>query len=87
MPEQKLKIPYAYEGDGVTVITPERAVSGTSYYCPSCNQGCTVRRGDIKVAHFGHLPKNKACSISRETYEHRQAKLLIYNALSEEVMV
>ena len=82
MNQYGLEIPYAYEGDGVTVITPERAVRGMSYLCPSCNQVCTVRRGDVKVAHFGHLAKNKSCSISRETYEDMKAKCLIYDVLS-----
>lgn len=82
MNQYGLEIPYAYEGDGVTVITPERAVPSKMYLCPSCNQICFVRRGEVTVAHFAHLAENKSCSISRETYEHMKAKCVIYDVLS-----
>ncbi|ASR08877.1 hypothetical protein CHY08_18240 [Rhizobium leguminosarum bv. viciae] len=60
----------------------EAAISakGYAYHCPCCGQPVTLRKGQIKIAHFAHKPPTDCSWAKGETAEHREAKVALRDA-------
>jgi len=68
-----LRLSHAHDG-GAMLTSAEDAIRGEEHVCPSCSDPVTLRRGDVRVAHFAHRP---GTNCSPESAIHKIAKLLI----------
>ncbi|MDX1016396.1 hypothetical protein GOL25_25975 [Sinorhizobium medicae] len=53
---------------------------GFSYHCPECGQPVTLRKGQIKIAHFAHKPPTDCTWAKGETAAHLEAKVVLRDA-------
>lgn len=76
----ELLIPYAESEDG-RLVTPDDAVSGKMYWCPSCEADLVLKVGlGLVRRHFSH-PAHGACS--QESVLHNTAKRLLAQCIEE----
>lgn len=70
--------------DGVKVLARDSERNQAPFGCPGCGRVVTLKKGNIKVHHFAHLPP-VTCVLGRgESEMHFRAKLDIYDALARE---
>ena len=69
----QLKVPVALNNEN-RLCTPQQAIKGQDYICPSCQEKVILRKGAIKTAHFAHK-LSEVCN--QETILHKAAKHLI----------
>jgi len=63
------------------------ANKSTRYFCSACQGNVTLKRGEIKLAHFAHLSKATCDAFSEgETEEHLKGKLGLYQSLENQGM-
>lgn len=75
----KLRIPLALDEFNL-VVSPEIADKKNKYFCPSCSDLLTLRKGKIKKTHFSHKASD---TCSQETIIHQLAKFLIIQRIKE----
>lgn len=73
-----LRLPYAMN-DQALLTSAEDATKGNQHYCPGCGDVVTLRRGEVRVAHFAH---RSGTSCSSESAMHKIAKLLVAQAIN-----
>jgi len=73
-----LRLSYACDGQDM-LTSAEDAVKGDEHACPKCSDQVTLRRGDVRVAHFAHQP---GTNCSPESATHKIAKLLVTQAIN-----
>lgn len=52
------------------------------YKCPECSERVTFRNGDVRGAHFAHLPESKCAYSGGEGETHKTAKHLLAHILT-----
>lgn len=67
------KVPVARTSRG-SLVRAMNASHGKSYFCPGCDAPLTLRKGDVRAAHFAH--RHSGCC-SPETALHKGAKAWI----------
>lgn len=75
----KLKVSVALNNQN-RLCTPQQAIKGQDYICPSCQERVILRQGKIKTAHFAHKV-SEVCN--QETILHKAAKHLIVQTISD----
>jgi hypothetical protein len=50
---------------------------GPSFECPKCGREVTLKKGQIKIAHFAHKPPTDCTWASGETQAHMEAKTVL----------
>ena len=73
----KLEIPYAYTSDK-QLVSPEIASKDIDYFCPECENPVILRKGEVRIAHFAHLPDVET-NCTGEGVVHKVAKDFICN--------
>lgn len=73
----KLEIPYAYTSDK-QLVSPEIASKSIDYFCPECENPVILRKGEVRIAHFAHLPDVET-NCTGEGVVHKVAKDFICN--------
>ena len=53
---------------------------GPSFCCPNCLQPVTLKKGQLKIAHFAHKPPRICTWASGETHAHMSAKRILRDA-------
>lgn len=76
----RLKVPFALNNED-RLCTPQQAIKGYDYICPSYQERVILRQGEIKTAHFAHKV-SEVCN--QETILHKAAKHLIVQTISLE---
>ncbi|OLP59591.1 hypothetical protein BJF93_20480 [Xaviernesmea oryzae] len=66
-----------WNGSSVDAAT---SAKGFSYHCPECGHAVTLRKGQIKVAHFAHKPPADCYWAKGETAAHLEAKVALRDA-------
>lgn len=51
------------------------------FICPECRASVLLRKGEVKVHHFAHIPPTNCQYGTGESEQHRQAKMAIYQGL------
>lgn len=73
-----LRLPYAMDDQDI-LTSAEEAARGEEHACPNCGDSVTLRRGDVRVAHFAHRP---GTNCRPESAIHKIAKLLVAQAIN-----
>lgn len=56
-----------------------------SFFCPACKEPVILRAGEQTIPHFAHRPNSRCTlSVKGESFEHKQAKLLLYRWLQQQ---
>ena len=76
------KLPFAID-DTQSLIGPETADKGRSYYCPACGDLVILRKGEVKAPHFAHKVSESSEACSQQAIIYKTAKLLIQRAVSD----
>jgi competence protein CoiA len=73
--------------DITQIARPRIDLRAAEMICPVCEVGMIVKDGTIKRAHFAHKPVGNDCPYAEysagETPEHREAKMIIRDHVSE----
>jgi hypothetical protein len=56
------------------------AARGPSYACPGCRANVILRKGQIRIHHFAHEPRQSCVWGEGETEDHLEAKSKLYEA-------
>ncbi|MBT9288219.1 competence protein CoiA [Prosthecodimorpha staleyi] len=73
------------ERDGL-LIDAAAARRHDGFVCPECGRALILRRGDLKVSHFAHLPPVECREARGETEAHHWAKAALRDAFLERRM-
>lgn len=77
----------AREGGGQKVAAWEVERSDGPFRCFCCRQVVRLRKGEIKAAHFAHVPPVNCEYGAGESEAHRRCKLSLYESLSADPRV
>jgi len=71
----------AYDQQGDDVIAWQVTKEQGPFFCPECRGRVVVKKGQVKIHHFAHIPPSTCTYGTGESEEHWQSKYQIYEAL------
>lgn len=66
---------------GRSLVAWEAIKDDGPFTCPECRAPVLLRKGEIKIHHFAHIPPTGCQYGTGESEVHRQAKMAIYQSL------
>jgi competence protein CoiA len=71
----------AQNSSGQTVLAWDSIKANGPFTCPECHHAVLLKKGEIKVHHFAHVPPIACTYGVGESETHRRAKTAIYQSL------